>query len=198
MSKEINHSQLLRVMAGEAGDFNLGIAAYADKKFSMIRVGPNGATFTVCTIRGVDVMTPRNYGVMPAGYLMVAGGDDYFDSVTITAGDAEGVNYWEETTQGTFALAVAPGQQGAAMIPTITFTNAGSAGSKLVHWRTKNAAGAVVQSGEAKLYFLKGAGLLVSIYGILYFATPALDYTVEVRLEGSEVWTACAPFEITA
>lgn len=201
MSDTTNQSKLLGQMAGESGDYHIELVAVTTKKFSHIVIGPDGATVTVCKIRGVDVMTARNYGTMKAGYVMCAGGDDYFDAITLTAGDAQGVIYDEPITPGSAAVAVSNGVAGATMTPTITFTNAGCSGSKLVRYRTKNTAGTIVQSGEVMIYFLQGSGLTVTIPGLLYFATVATGYTFEICLSdtgAAEVWTASAAFNITA
>lgn len=194
--RNTNHSKLLQVVAGEAGDNYLGIATHNTKKYSLIKIGPDGATITECTIRGVDVMAARGYGALPAGYQMIAGGEDYFDKVVITAGSAEGVLYPEEVIPGTFAVAVTGGVKSTTMTPTITYTNAGGSGSKKVMWRTRNAEDAIVQAGESIIYFLKGVAAAVGITGLSFHSVAAEGYEFDMKLEDSEVWTTSAPFEI--
>jgi hypothetical protein len=60
MAKETNHSRLLGILAGEAGDYYIGTDALTDKKFSRIVIGPDGATVSVLKIMGTDVVTARN------------------------------------------------------------------------------------------------------------------------------------------
>jgi hypothetical protein len=198
MSDLSNQSKLLGQMMGESGDYYIGTAAVTTKKFSHIVVGPSGATVTVCKIRGVDVVTARNYGALPAGYTICAGGDDYIDAITLSAGSAEGVIYDEPITPGSAAVAVSNGVHGATMTPTITFTNAGCSGSREVLYRTKNAAGTVVQEGSKIIYFLNGTGVTVTMPGLTYFATVATGYTFEISLDNGDIWTTSAAFNITA
>jgi archaellum component FlaF (FlaF/FlaG flagellin family) len=198
MSDITNHSKLLGQMAGESGDYHIELVAVTTRKFSHVVIGPDGATVSVCKIRGVDVMTARNYGALKAGYVMCASGDDYFDAITLTAGDAEGVVYDEPIAPVAASVAVANGVAGAAMTPTITFTNAGCSGSKDVRYRTKNAAGTIVQEGTAKIYFLNGSSITVTIPGLTYYATVANGYTFEINLTDSDTWKTSAAFNITA
>lgn len=195
--KVTNESELMSPMVGQCGDYAIGLVAVTTEKFSHIVIGPNGATVSVCKIRGVNVMANRNYSALDAGYVMSAGGDDYFDAITLTAGSAEGVRYHDEILPLPASVAVANGVHGAGMTPTITFTNAGLSGSKKVWHRTKNAAGSVIQSGEPTIYFLKGSGVTVTIPGLIYFATVANGYTFEISLNG-ENWIASTAFNITA
>ncbi|MCX5896470.1 MAG: hypothetical protein NTZ51_11675, partial [Proteobacteria bacterium] len=87
-------------MSGAFGDFYIGhAAAVTTKKFSHIVVGESGATLTDVKIRGVSVKAARAYpNVMPAGYPMCAGGNDYFDSIELSAGDAQGFFFEEPVT----------------------------------------------------------------------------------------------------
>jgi hypothetical protein len=198
MSEITNHSRLLGQMAGESGDYYIGLVAVTDKKFSHVVIGPDGATISVCKIRGVDVLAARNYDDLPVGYVLCAGGDDYFDAITLTAGNAQGVIYDDPITPVAASVAVANGIHEATMTPTITFTNAGCSGSKEIQWRVKNSAGVVVQSGKAIIYFLSGSGITVTIPGLTYFATVATGYTFEINLTDGETWIASSAFNITA
>jgi len=196
--QELNHSKLLGVLAGEAGDYYIGTTAVTTKKFAAIVIGPDGATVTVCKIRGVDVMTERNYGVLPAGYIMTAGGDDYFDAITLSAGNASGLLYHEDSAVTLSSIAVSNGAAGAAMTGTITFTNTGNSGSLRILWQVKNAAGTVVQTGEKVVYFLKGTGLTVSLAAGTYYSTVATGYKMDIRIETVTDWTESTSFNITA
>jgi hypothetical protein len=95
MDHELNHSRLLGQLAGEEGDYYIGTDAVTDKKFSHVIIGPDGATVSVLKVMGTDVCTARNYDVLPAGYVICAGGRNYIDAVTLTAGNAEGILYAE-------------------------------------------------------------------------------------------------------
>jgi hypothetical protein len=92
MAKETNHSALLGKMIGEGGDYYIGTQAVSNKKFSHIQIGPDGATLVGVQIGNQSVMAARNYpAAMPGGYLMCAGGQDYFNYISLSAGNAEGV-----------------------------------------------------------------------------------------------------------
>ena len=95
MATETNHSRLLGILAGEAGDYYIGTDAVTTKKFSRIIIGPDGATVSVLKDNGTDVCSARNYSALPAGYVICAGGNDYIDAVTLSAGNAEGIIYRE-------------------------------------------------------------------------------------------------------
>ena len=195
--QEINHSNLLRVLVGEAGDHFISTTSITTKKFTRIKITAT-ATLTDVKLRGVSVKTARDYpSSLPVGYEMIAGGNDYFDTITLSAGSAIGYLYYEEPVVGSLALNVSGGAHGASMSPVITFTNTGGSASKLVYWRTRDKADAVVQSGEQVVYFLKGSSVNVSLVGLTFFASADTGYEVDVRLEGSDTWTACAAFEIT-
>lgn len=196
MSKELNHSELLRRVAGEGGDYFIDTTEITTKKFSMIKIGPDGATVSVLKIRGVDVCADRNYAILPAGYILCAGGNDYFDAITLTAGNAQGILYSEEAAPGTFAVSVADGEPEAAMTIVLTFDNTGNSGSKKVYWRVRNALDVTVQEGENIVYFLKGSTVTVPIAAGNFIATEGEGYELDIRLEGSDVWTTCAPFNI--
>jgi len=193
-----NQSRLLGAIAGQAGDYYIDTTAVTTKKFSHVIIGPAGATVGVCKIRGIDVIAARNYGELPPGYVMCAGGDDYFDAITLSAGYAQGLIYPETVAPGTLSVVVTGGVAEAAMTPTITYTNTGNGSSKLLDWRVKNSAGVVVQSGQAHVYFLSGTGLTVTIPGLSYFATVGADYTFEFKENEKETYTASAAFNITA
>jgi hypothetical protein len=90
-----NHSRLLGILAGEAGDYYIGTDKVDTKKFSRIVIGPDGATVSTIKINGADVKTARNYSALPAGYVICAGGTDYIDEITLSAGNAEGIIYRE-------------------------------------------------------------------------------------------------------
>lgn len=188
----------LGLLVGAPGDYYIGVVAITTQKFSHIIIGPAGATVSVCKIRGVDVMTDRNYGVLPAGYIMIAGGDDYFDSITLTAGNAQGVWYSEPSVPSTASVTVGNGVHGNTMTPSITFTNSILSHSRNLRWRVKNSSGQVVDSGIAKVFFLKGASISVNIPGLTYYVTVANGYTLEVNLSDSDsMWIASASFNIT-
>jgi hypothetical protein len=198
--QEFNHSKLLGVMAGQAGDYYIGVEAVTTKKFSMIVIGPDGATVTVCKIRGVDVIADRNYGILPEGYRMVAGGDDYFDAITLSEGNAEGVIYPENMAIELVEVNIADGEAGAAMSIGITFNNTGNSGSKKVFWKVQNDSDdAVVQTGEKVVYFLKGTGVTVNLTGSIYYETAGVDYALYVQIEDTDIWwNAEEGFDITA
>ncbi len=199
MSQETNHSRLLGVIAGTAGDVYIGVEAVTDKKFSLIEIGPDGATVTVAKIRGVDVVTARGYGALPAGYQMIAGGDDYFDAVTLTAGSAQGVLYPEPISPVIDTVVVAAGAINDPMVPEITFDNAGGSGSVPLRWRLKDPEGAVIETGETKIYFLNGSDVEVTIPGLTYPDTADDGYVFEINITDSdEAWIASAAFEVTS
>lgn len=195
--KNTNHSELLRVLAGEGGDYFIGTTAVTTKKFSKIKVTA-AATLTDVKVRGVSVKTARNYpNSVPVGYEMIAGGDDYFDYIELSAGSAEGYVYPEEPVIGGLAVVVDGGVAGAAMTIEVAFNNTGNAASRKLYWRVRNDADEIVQSGENTAYFLSGSTLTVDVTGNLYFATADTGYELDIQLEGSELWTTSAPFEIT-
>jgi hypothetical protein len=196
MLNEIKAS--LGLLVGAPGDYYIGVVAVTTRKFSHIIIGPAGATVSVCAIRGVDVLSARNYGVLPAGYIMVAGGDDYFDSITLTAGNAEGIDYVEASNPNLASVTVSNGVHGNTMTPTVTFTNSLLSNTRVLRWRLKNSGGQIVDSGIAKIHFLKGTSINVNILGLTYYTTIATGYTLEVNVTDSDsVWIASASFNIT-
>lgn len=194
--KEVNHSELLGKSLGEGGDYYIGTAAVTTKKFALIVVGPSGATVSVCKIRGVDVKTARNYGSLPAGYMMCAGGNDYFNSITFSAGSGLGIIYSEPPVVEITAASITTGDEETAITNSITFNNTGNAGSVKLDWRIKDDAGAIVVAGKADLYCLPGTGVSAAIQGLTFPAQPGTDFTFEVSLEGKEDWTVSSVFDI--
>jgi hypothetical protein len=192
-----NHSKLLQVLVGEAGDYFIGTTAITTKKFSRIKITTE-ATLTELKIRGVSVVTDRNYGTLPVGHELVAGGDDYFDHVDLATGTAIGYIYSEESAVGSLAVDVEDGVAEAAMAPEVTFNNTGGSGSKLLHWQVRDDTDVVVQEGIQIVYFLKGTAVTVNLAGLTYFATPDTGYELDIWLDGSDTVTTSAPFEITA
>lgn len=92
MVQEKNHSELLGRLTGEGGDYYIGTQAVSDKKFTHIKVGADGATLVGVQIGNQDVTTDRNYpAAMPGGYLMCAGGKEYFNHIEFSAGYAQGI-----------------------------------------------------------------------------------------------------------
>jgi hypothetical protein len=195
--KEFNHSRLLGAMAGQAGDYFIGTDAITTKKFSHIVIGHDGATVTVCKIRGIDVVTARNYGALPPGYVICAGGDDYIDAITLSAGSALGLLYAEETAVIFDSVTIsANGTPDDEITVALQYDNAGAAGSVPVEWRIKNSAGEIVDSGSQVLYFLPGADIAQALAGITY-PDAGEDYTLEARPYYSETWTASGDFDST-
>jgi hypothetical protein len=97
MTQVKNHSELLGRIAGEGGDFYIGAQAISNKKFTHIEVGTDGATLVGVQIGNQDVKTAKNYpAAMPGGYLMIAGGDKYFNHIEFSAGWGEGLLLSEE------------------------------------------------------------------------------------------------------
>ena len=97
MSQERNHSELMGRMAGEGGDHYIGTQAVSDKKFTHIIVGSDGATLVGVQIGNQDVTTQKNYpSAMPGGYIMCAGGTQYFNHIEFSAGYAQGLLLSEE------------------------------------------------------------------------------------------------------
>lgn len=91
-TQERNHSELIGRLAGEGGDYYIGTQAVSNKKLTHIIVGSDGATLVGVQIGGVDVKTTRNYPAsMPGGYIMCAGGTEYFNHIEFSAGNAEGL-----------------------------------------------------------------------------------------------------------
>jgi hypothetical protein len=92
MEQVRNHSELLGRIAGEGGDHYIGTQAISNKKFTHIEIGPDGATLVGVQIGNQDVKARKNYpAAMPGGYLMIAGGDQYFNHIEFSAGWAEGL-----------------------------------------------------------------------------------------------------------
>lgn len=196
--KELNHSKLLSAMAGQPGDYYIGTTPVTTKKFSHIVIGPDGATVNVCRIRGVDVKTARAYAALPAGYVMCAGGDDYFDSIHFTAGSGQGVLYDEESAMSAVSVAVADGYYGETMTPTITFTRTGVAGSRRLNWRVKDNNDTVLQSGDKTVYFLPGTGATVTIPGLSYYEPPVAPTTTAGPTTTAVPTTTAAPTTTSA
>lgn len=97
MGQVRNHSELLGRMTGEGGDYYIGTQAVSDKMFTHIIVGTDGATLVGVQIGNQDVKTARNYpSAMPGGYIMCAGGDNYFNHIEFSAGSAQGLLVSEE------------------------------------------------------------------------------------------------------
>lgn len=97
MAQERNHSELLGRIAGEGGDYYIGTEAVSDKKFTHIKIGSDGATLAGVQIGNQDVTTERNYpSAMPGGYIMCAGGDNYFNHIELRDGYAQGFLVSEE------------------------------------------------------------------------------------------------------
>lgn len=92
MAQERNHSELMGRLAGEGGDHYIGTQAVSNKKFTHIIIGTDGATLVGVQIGNQDVKTGRNYPAsMPGGYVMCAGGNNYFNHIQFSAGNAEGL-----------------------------------------------------------------------------------------------------------
>lgn len=92
MARERNHSELLGRIAGEGGDCYIGTQAVSDKKLTHIIVGSDGATLVGVQIGNQDVSSERNYpSAMPGGYIMCAGGSNYFNHIEFSEGYAEGL-----------------------------------------------------------------------------------------------------------
>jgi hypothetical protein len=92
MVRENNHSKLLQRIAGEGGDYYIGTQAVSDKKFTHIKVGADGATLVGVQVGNQDVKTTRNYpAVLPGGYMMCAGGQEYFNHIEFSTGYAQGI-----------------------------------------------------------------------------------------------------------
>ena len=96
MAKETSQVDLLGKMIGTGGDQYLHqSAAPVEGKWSHIVIGPNGATITSLKVMGEDVMSTRGYdsngGVLPAGYMICAGHEDYITEITLVSGDAEAI-----------------------------------------------------------------------------------------------------------
>jgi hypothetical protein len=195
--QQLNHSKLLGVLAGEGGDYFIDTTLVTTKKFSRIKI-TEAATITDIKIRGVSVKTDRNYGALPVGFELFAGGDDYFDYVALSAGSAIGVLMAEDASVGALAVTVdgSLNELGYYEI-TVGFSNTGNAGSRKVLWQLRNDADEVVQSGEVVLFFLKGSGLTVPFYIDIDSNTADTGYELDIKLEGSDVWTTSAPFETT-
>ena len=194
--QQLNHSKLLQILVGEAGDYFIGTTAITDKKFSRIKI----TTETVLTelkIRGVSIITARNYGTIPVGHELVAGGDDYFDHVDLYSGSAIGFLFSEDPQVNITAVDVDGGAEGAAMDPEITFANGGGSGSKKVLWQLRNKTDAVVERGEKVIYFLAGTEVKVTIPGITYPAAPDTGYEFDIKLDGDEAWITSVAFAIT-
>lgn len=193
---ETNHSRLLQILTGEGGDYQIGTTAITDKKFSRIVITAE-ATLTALKIRGIDVRTVRNYGTLPVGYVLVAGGDDFFDHVDFATGSAEGYLYSEPSEISFSDVAVPDGEAEAALTATITYSNSGAAASKKVLWNLLNPDGDIVDSGEEVLYFLPADNGTITIAGLTYPADAADGYEFDVMLDGEYSWTTSALFEIT-
>lgn len=183
MQNYLSNLSYLSQMAGSNGDYYISTTPVSDKKFSQILVGPNGATVTSVKIRGVDVSTSRNYNVLDAGYLMCAGGNDYFDYVEFSAGSAEGVLYDESPTNPIInGVTLDSSLAGNPMTPILSFSNTGNSGGKNINWRVYNTAGTTVQTGNNIVYFLNGDNS-VNILNLTYYSVPANNYRFETSFD---------------
>lgn len=178
---------------GFGGDAYIGAESFSGKKFTHIVVGSSGATFTALTIRGVDVVTAKNIsGIsLPSGYILSAGGDDYFDSGTISAGSAQGLILSENPIVTLESVAVDNGVAATGMTPVLTFGNTGGAGSLEVEYSIQDSEGTVVEQGVARLgtakrvYFLSGDSQEAIIQGLTYPSTADTGYVFKANLAGS-------------
>jgi hypothetical protein len=181
--KEVENHKLLGPMAGQAGDYYISTGEVTAFKFSHIIAGPDGATVDDVKIRGISVKTARNYGALPAGYPMCAGGDDYFDLINLSAGNAQGLLYDEEEQQLVTFDSITTGGNGApnaSLTMALQFDNEGPSGSIAVDYRIKDAEGSVVTEGRQTLYFLKGSNLEQAITGLIY-PVAGEGYTIEAK-----------------
>jgi len=192
--KETNHSQLLRVLAGEGGDIYISPAAPCTRKLSSVKIGPEGATFEDAAIRGVDVCGERNYTSLPAGYIMVAGGDDFFSLIEISAGSAEGFLYREEIPITDPSITVEDGSAAGDLSATVAYSNAGTAYSANVYSRIVSGDGNVISEGNNILYFLYGAGSIT--LELQYPSTVGVGYKLQISFD-NEVWYDSNLFEVS-
>ena len=95
MGKETNLADLLGKMIGTGGDrFLKASADPVTGKFAHIVIGPDvSGTITSLKVMDVDVMSDRGYdlngGVLPAGYMICAGNEDYITEITLVSGTAQ-------------------------------------------------------------------------------------------------------------
>ena len=179
---------------GAGGDEYIGTESFSDKKFTHIVVGSDGATFSALTINGVDVVSARNIDSvsLPSGYILSAGIGEYFDSGTISAGNAQGVVYQEDPKVTLESVAVDDGTAATGMTATLTFGNDGGAGSLEVDYSIEDSEGTVIESGSRsegtakKVYFLAGDSQTATIPDMTYPADAGEDYVIKVNLSGSD------------
>ena len=192
MKQNVNYAEVMAQIAGFGGDEYLGQASFTDKKFTHIVVGSDGATFSALTIRGVDVITDRGLSgyLLPNGYILSAGNDDYFDSGTISAGSAQGLRKQEDPLVTLDSVAVDDGTAATGMTATLTFGNDGGPGSLEVDCIIEDSEGAVVEqylkslNTAIQVYFLPGESQTATIPGLTYPEDPGVDYAIRVKISG--------------
>ena len=195
MAQDLNMSNLLGKMIGHGGDYPINPSTAITKKFSHILIGPNGAVVSAVKIRNIDVSTSKGYYSLYAGYLMCAGGDDYFDSITLASGSAEGFLYSQPVSL-IMALTVDSSKARNVMIPRIVYTNSGNAGSKEFVWELDSSKGIHIQNGRTNLYFIDGSST-VTIPNLTYINAVGTAYVFKVGFDYG-TWEASSTFNITS
>ena len=186
METRDDYSKIMGALACEGGDYYIGTTAVANKRFTHIVIGPDGATVSEVKIRGVSVKSARNYGALPAGYVMCAGSGEYFDYIYLTSGNAQGLVKTENAYVLPSAVTVANGTAGAALTAAIAYTNDETKfadDTQEVTYKLVKSDGTELLTGTANIFFLCGSGsLTVNLTGLTYPSTVATGYKLKVKL----------------